>query len=285
MVGMQVTFGNCDQQTPHGGPPFHYWKQGHGFGHSKGPGNGNCLHPAAAVQLRFTPKGDRGLAYSPFWRGKWELGPAPRFGIGDRPSLNPSRDCPIGPDNYGDVSPLVKHVKRNATREGIKLKPRFPSVEEKARDYSWPASGPGPAKYNTSGSNPSRNSAYSFGIRPQISGELKEKASKPGPDYKVRIPCGKNSPISHGTLYDISMAGKTRQFVPGEASPGPARYNVLGKMDEAGLWSKIANVKPPPAGYWRQDLRAAAGGTPLQEAAATGEEGEQGLTRCESSPV
>mmetsp|Transcript_14073 Transcript_14073/g.40555 ORF Transcript_14073/g.40555 Transcript_14073/m.40555 type:complete len:289 (-) Transcript_14073:19-885(-) len=288
MVAMQMTFGNCDQQTPHGGPPFQGWRKGHGFGYAKGPGCGNVLHPAAAVQLRFTPNGDRGLASGPFWRGKWELGPATSFGVGDRPSLYHSADVTIGPDNYGDVSKLVGNVRRKVVRPGIKLKARFPSVEEKARDYSWPSAGPGPAKYNIAGAG-AKTTGFTFGVKSMSSTDLKEQIAKPGPDYNVRIKAGKNAPDRHGTLYDCSMHGKIRRFGVGEASPGPARYNVRGQLDQYGLWDKIANVPGPPAEYWKDRLRPAAGGQPLGQAAAAFDDGAapeaRGLSRVESSPV
>jgi len=284
---MQMTFGNCDHQTPHGGPPFQGWKKGYGFGHSKGPGRGNVLHPAAPVQLRFTPGGDRGLASNPFWRGKWELGPATSFGVGGRPSLYHNKDVSIGPDNYGDVSKLVGNVRPRVVRPNIQLKPRFPSVEEKARDYSWPASGPGPAKYNTSGAGLSKSSGYTFGVRSMSSTDLKEQIAKPGPDYNVRCKVGKNAPDRHGTLYDVSMHGKIRRFGLGEASPGPARYNIKGQLDQYGLWDKINNVPGPPDEYWKADLRPTPGGQPLAVAHDDGAalDVARGLTRVESSPV
>lgn len=292
MVGMQITFGNCDQQTPHGGAPFHYWKKGYGFGHSKGPGQGNVLHPAAPVMLRFTPGGDRGLAASPFWRGKWELGPATSFGIGDRPDLY-QQEKTVGPDNYGDISSSVSKVRRNAHRAGITIKARFPSIEEKYRDLSWPQCGPGPGKYDTSiptgqssWSNPSKVSAFTFGVRQSSSVELREMMSKPGAgDYEVRRKPGKNCPLNHGTLYNISMHGKVKRVGVGEASPGPARYNIRGKLDEHGLLAKIENVQGPPDLYWRQMHPPSGhrGGQPLGAEAEAGH--SRTLSRVESSPI
>lgn len=301
MVGMQITFGNCDQQTPHGGPPFHYWKKGYGFGHSKGPGMGNVLHPAAPVQLRFTPNGDRAMASNPFWRGKYELGPAYSFGIGDRPDYGrQNKAVNIGPDNYGDVSKVLDKTKESVVRPNIKLKPRFPSMEEKYRDLSWPQCGPGPARYDTrlppgqsSWSYPAKNSSFTFGVKPLLQGDLRESIGKPGPtEYNVRVKPGRNSPIQHGTLFDISMRGRVKIPKPGEASPGPARYAIRGKMDEYGLWDKIANVKGPPAEYWRNMVPSPREGSrPLDEGAggASGSgaqaEAPRTLTRVESSPL
>jgi len=283
MVGMQIVFGNCEQQTPHGGQPFHYWKKGYGFGHTKGPGEGNCLDPASAVQLRFTPKADRGLASNRFWRGKWECGQAMSFGIGDRPDYG-SQNKVCGPDNYGDVSKRLSAVKRSAIRPNIELKPRFPSAEEKARDYSWPSSGPGPGKYNLASHKPGRCHSFSFGIRGEESGELKESLRKPGPGYSVAVKCGRNSPILHGTLYNISMHGKVKRISVGEASPGPAKYTIKGQLEEQNLWGKISNVQKPPFGYWRtkQPLTPSLGGRPLEESVS---EPTRYLTRVESSPA
>jgi len=288
MVGMQVCF-----QTPHGGEPFHYWKKGYGFGHSRGPGTGNVLHPAAPVKLRFGPSGDRGLAYSPFWRGKSEVGPASSFGIGDRPPLSQQGGVP-GPDNYGDISVNLQKTRRNATREGIKLKPRFPSMEEKYRDLAGPQSGPGPAKYNTSipagqssWSTPAKACAYSFGVRSMGSLQLREDMGKQGfGAHEVRRKPGKNSAIQYGTLYDISMGGRVKRIGVGEASPGPAKYQIRGQLDEYGLGAKIANVKGPPAEYWRDmPTMSPTPGSQLFESEEEASSPARSLTRVESSPL
>lgn len=294
MVGMAITFGNCDMQTPHGGPPFHYWKQGFGFGHGKGPGTGNVLHPAAAQQMRFTPNGDRALASSPFWRRKSEVGPAAGFGIGERPDYGrQNQSVTIGPDNYGDVSRCLDKTKANVTRAGIKLKPRFPSMEERYRDLAGPSSGPGPAKYNTeiptgqsSWSNPAKSCSYSMGVRSLSQSDLREMMARPSPtDYNVRGKAGKNSPIVHGSLYDISLHGKIRRFGVGEASPGPAKYNVKGQLDEYGLGAKIANVKGPPPEYWRDAGSPVAGNATTRSPLAASAEASRTLSRVESSPA
>lgn len=299
MVGMQIVFGTCDQQTPHGGQPFHYWKRGYGFGKSRGPGQGNVLHPAAPVQLRFGPMGDRAFASNAFWKTRSEIGPSQSFGIGDRPDLYTAEKT-VAPNNYGDVSTSLSKSKRNATRSGITLKPRFPSVEERARDLSWPQSGPGPAKYNTS-ANPDRGSSYSFGLRPDFSPDFKEQIGKPGAgDYEVRRKPGMSSPIEHGTLYNISMHGKVKRINMGNASPGPAKYTIKGRMDEYGLAEKISNVPGPRPNYWRKsvgspDAATASGGSgkpetskganPMGATAAAGDGAGHGLTRVESSPM
>mmetsp|Transcript_28904 Transcript_28904/g.65379 ORF Transcript_28904/g.65379 Transcript_28904/m.65379 type:complete len:312 (+) Transcript_28904:108-1043(+) len=311
MVGMSMTFGTADYSTPHGGPPFHYWKKGYGFGHSRGPGK-HVQHPAMPERLRFTPSGDRGLSSSSFWRGKYEVGQASSFGIGDRPDLNPSGKDGVAPNNYGDVSKQLNSSKRNMTRSGITVKKRFPSMEEKYRDQSWPKAGPGPAKYNlcneagkSSWSYPSPMPSWTCQPRGIVMGNIKETMSKPGPtEYDTRSEPGKNYPSRRGTLHNISMRGKS---VPkdsaGDASPGPARYLTKGlggtmplhgqPLDHYGLWQKIANVKVPKDQPTDERSKASSrGGSPGPDEDSHGVTwgGEAGspmhtLNRVESSPL
>jgi len=306
MVGMATTFGGADYATPHGGQPFHYWKKGFGFGHGRGPGN-HVQDPGIPEALRFTPKGDRTFASTPFWRGRYEVGQASSFGIGDRPEYAKSaKDGSIAPDNYGDVSRALHSTRRNATRRGISLKPRYPTMEEKYRDLSWPKCGPGPAKYNTSGeagksswTSPSRMPSWTCQPRGIITGDVRETLGKPGPsEYDTRCKPGTNSPVKHGTLYSISMKGRLKtKDIAGEASPGPARYNLKGQggtmpmhgrpLDEYGLWAKISNVKvpkyQPPPGR-RTSMEADDSG---MSAEITGEPADSphGMFRVDSSPL
>jgi len=269
MVGMDASFADTDK----GHAPFQSWRKGYGFGHSKGPGSGNMLHPACPQQMRFTPAGDRAFASSRFWRQKHEVGPATSFGVGDRPSLYPSNGPSVGPDHYGDISRCVEKTRHSVSRPGIKLKPRFPSMEEKYRDLSWPKCGPGPAKYDTSTACGASSSSYSMGTKCLLETDVIECMRKPGPVYEVRCKVGSNSPIKKGTLYNISMHGKVRRVNPGEASPGPCKYNIAGQLDEYGLANKIANVKGPPDEYWRH--------MPPTEGAQSP---SGGLTRTASAP-
>lgn len=250
MVAMSVSFGAT---TPHGGPPFQGWKKGFGFGHAVGPGQ-YYKDPSCPAVLRFTPKGDRGLASNPFWRKKFEIGQASGFGFGDRPDYTPkeSANGNISPDNYGDVAPLLNKSKRNATRAGITMKPYFDTFETKKRASSTEG-GPGPGKYNTSiptGQSswcyPSKVSSWSMLPRPANSKADLAGMETPGPgDYETRIDGGKNAPYKHGTLYDIAMKGRgnVAQGRPGLESPGPARYQVLGELDHYTLGTMIANAK------------------------------------------
>mmetsp|Transcript_1207 Transcript_1207/g.2460 ORF Transcript_1207/g.2460 Transcript_1207/m.2460 type:complete len:313 (-) Transcript_1207:156-1094(-) len=253
MVGMMQTFGNCEVNIPHGGPPFQGWRKGFGFGHAAGAGN-HVLHPTTTQELRFTPKDDRGLASSAFWRKKNELGRAASFGIGERPDYGNPRDGDVGPDTYGDVAPALSRVRRNHSREHIKMKPRFPSTEEKARDMSWPATGPGPAKYNTcsdtgksSWNRPAKLPSWSLGPKSfAATPDEKEGYSRPPPGaYDIITRPGQNSPILRGTLYDITLQGRTKLHKPGAQTPGPGTYKVQGELEKYSLAQKIAAVKVP----------------------------------------
>eukprot|EP00931_Biecheleriopsis_adriatica_P058397 TRINITY_DN34747_c0_g1_i1.p1 TRINITY_DN34747_c0_g1~~TRINITY_DN34747_c0_g1_i1.p1 ORF type:complete len:305 (+),score=56.10 TRINITY_DN34747_c0_g1_i1:82-996(+) len=253
MVGMMQTFGSGDMITPHGGPPFQGWRKGFGFGHSAGAGS-HVGHPSNVQKLRSTPAGDRCLASNPFWRRKWELGQASSFGVGDRPSSDNARDADIAPNTYGDVSRHYAKVRKNHVRDSIKLKERYPSAEERARDTSWPQGGPGPAKYdttNTSGKSswayPALTPSWSFGPRISAStAELKESASKPAPNaYVCWSTPGRNAPDRKGGLYDIVMKGRYKHHQPGSVAPGPGHYPIPGELDKYGLAQKIAAVKVP----------------------------------------
>mmetsp|Transcript_82236 Transcript_82236/g.148395 ORF Transcript_82236/g.148395 Transcript_82236/m.148395 type:complete len:308 (+) Transcript_82236:87-1010(+) len=307
MVAMQATFGSPDIVTPHGGTPFQAWRKGFGFGHGKGPGN-FVNDPSLPLKLKHGPRGDRSLASGAFWRKKWELGQASSFGIGDRPDYGNARDADIAPNTYGDVSPLLSKVKRNVTRAGINLQPRFPTIEEKYRDLSWPKCGPGPAKYNTciptgqsSWSNPARNPSYTMQPRSMMNSEILESMRKPGPpEYPTRTPCGKNSPIKHGTLYDIALKGRTKVFDVGANSPGPAKYDVKSPMDLCGYSSRVSSIKVPKSKFKPDEssmsvLRSTEDDTLFGEQSGDidetedgrqeGGNGGRGLTRVESSPI
>lgn len=250
MVGMQATFG---APTPHGGAPFSAWKKGFGFGRAGGPGQ-YFEDPSTPTLLRFTPKGDRGFASSPFWRGKYEVGQASSFGLGDRPNYTPkeSANGNISPDNYGDIAPLLQHAKRNATRAGITMKAGFETFDQKLK--ANPAhGGPGPGKYNcsyktgqSSWSYPAKVCSFTILPRPAMSSAELAGMETPGPgDYKIDIPCGTNPPYKHGTLYDITMKSRAKVVEAPPGAPGPGKYQILGELDHYTLGTMIANVKVP----------------------------------------
>jgi hypothetical protein len=247
-----MTFGIADYQTPHGGPPFHGWKKGFGFGKTAGAGR-SVMDPATPLMLRSTPQGDRGFASNPFWRNKYELGLTASLGIGERPDYArmANKSGSVAPDNYGDVSKHLVNAKRNYTRSGITVRKKFPSVAENCN--KWPTGGPGPAKYDisyapgqSSWTHPCKLTSPSFNSRSIADPELRYSMSQPGPDaYNVRIPAGTNSPIKHGTLYECALKGRTKIVLPGNASPGPAKYILKSQMQGDGLDVRIKNTKVP----------------------------------------
>lgn len=233
------------------------------------------MAPSMPMQLRFTPADDRCYAATPFWRKKWEVGPAAGFGFGDRPSG--IKDESVAPNNYGDISKQVGNTRNSVLRKGITIHPKFPSMEERYRDLSWPKSGPGPGKYDTripagqgSWFNPVANPSFSMQSRPILDGELRSGMGRPGPgEYDTTIPVGQNSPIRKGTLYDIKCRGRYPQVKDsGALSPGPARYNHKDGFDSKGMLEKILSVPIPP----RQHRR-----TSMPRPDGEYEDGEEGL--------
>lgn len=283
MVAMNSTF---DNNTPHGGPPFQGWKQGHGFGKAKGPG-GYASDPSIPTQLKSTPGGDRCFANSRFWRSKSEVGLAQGFGIGDRPDYGKGqKDVNVCPAAYGDISRCIKKVGANCGRTQT-LKPRFPSMEEKYRDLSWPKAGPGPGKYDTrippgqgSWKNPVAAPSWSMGGKPMQDNELRLKTLQAGPaEYDTRAKAGKHGPIRVCTargLYDISLKSRTKLVEPGDCSPGPARYSPKGAFDDYRLIEKIMNCKVP-----KKDDPHNLSGT-FQPFSPSG---SKGIPRSPSSPI
>jgi hypothetical protein len=254
------SFGNVDAPTPHGGPAFHGWKQGFGFGKGSGPGC-HVMAPNMPMKLRFTPSHDRGFSATPFWRKKWEVGQAAGFGHGDRPHYR--KEDSVAPNHYGDISHQVGNTRNNVLRKGITIHPKFPSNEERYRDLSWPQCGPGPGKYDTripagqgSWFNPVPNPSFSMQSRPIIDSDIRAGMGRPGAgDYETRIEAGMNSPIRKGTLYDIKCKGRNfPKDAAGAVSPGPARYNHKDGFDSKGLLEKILNVPIPPRQHRRDSM-------------------------------
>lgn len=63
--------------------------------------------------------------------------------------------------------------------------------------------------------------------------KVNEEEGKPGPgQYNVSGKPGKNYPIQHGTLYDITIGVKFKQnFDSSQKNPGPGQYRVKGIFD------------------------------------------------------
>jgi len=244
------SFGAIDAPTPHGGPAFSGWKQGFGFGKASGPGC-HVQAPNIPMQLRFTPSEDRCFAATPFWRKKYEVGQAASFGFGDRPQY--IKEDSVAPNHYGDISHQVGKTKNQVLRAGVTLHPKFPSMEERYRDLSWPQCGPGPGKYDTRIPAGQGIPEYSMQSRPIIDADLRAGMGRPGAgEYEVRIDPGMNSPIRKGTLYDIKVKGRiAHNDAEGGISPGPARYNHKEGFDSKGLLEKILNVPIPPRQHRR----------------------------------
>jgi len=213
------------------------------------------MAPNMPMKLRYTPSDDRAFSCNAFWKTKWEVSKAAAFGFGDRPTYGKSeKDGSVAPNNYGDVSRQVGNTKNQVLRANITMHPKFPSMEERYRDLSWPKSGPGPGKYDTripagqgSWFNPVPNPAFSMQSRPMLDSELRSGMGRPGAgDYETRVNPGKNSPIQHGTLFDIKIRGRYPYLdLPGAISPGPARYNHKDGFDSKGLLEKILNIPVP----------------------------------------
>merc|ERR1712151_669981 len=82
--------------------------------------------------------------------------------------------------------------------------------------------------------------------RPALDSKMLDGLKKPGPgDHEVRVSAGKNPVHKHGTLYDIKVKGRSRAKGVEGLSPGPAKYTVMGPLDQYGLGRKIANVRIP----------------------------------------
>lgn len=237
MVQLNSTF---NSSTPHGGPPFSKWKNGFGFGKRSGPGD-YVMDPQIPCQGRFTPGGKRFFETNPFWRVKAEVGQAAGFGIGDRPDYGAANEgWSIAPNVYGDLSKSENNVRRNAHRQHITIKTRFPSMDEKYRERSDPQSGPGPARYDirkppgtASLTHVAKMPRWSCQTRHADNVKLMEEFRKPGPDaYSTTIPPGTNSPILRGSLYDIRLKGRgTKASDTKQKGPGPGQYTLKGISD------------------------------------------------------
>lgn len=233
--------------TPHGGPPFSNWKLGWGFGKRC---RSYMKDPAMPVQGRYTPSGDGYYGSSRFWRGKYEIGPASGFGVGDRPDYGALQgDWSIAPNAYGDVSAKLSASKRDVVYKDMKMKPRFLSVEQK---YAMrpEGSGPGPCAYDVrikagdaGWARGSKNPKWTINCRHLDSKLVVEESRKPGPtDYTTRGKAGENYPIKHGTLYDITMGGRlASQDDVRQKGPGPGQYTLAGDFD------KYGGGMPPPS--------------------------------------
>lgn len=234
MVQMNSTFG---ASTPHGGPPFSRWRQGWGFGkHCRSYMN----DPSTPVGGRHSPSEESYYGGCQFWRGKYEIGPAAGFGIGDRPEYGRISGSGVAPNAYGDVAKKLSKVKRDVTYKSLLMKPRFPSIDEK---YAMrpEGSGPGPATYDVrfkagdSGwARGSRNPKWTINCRHLDTQLVVEQSMRPAPtEYNTRVKPGANSPIQHGTLYDITLGQRlAAQDDTRQKGPGPGQYTLRGDFEK-----------------------------------------------------
>jgi len=273
MVNSAYCFPQAEYSTPHGGKPFHGWKKGHGFG--KGAAAGMLIaDPSIPMQLKYTPKGDRGFSASSFWRRKSEVGQACGFGIGDRPDYGKENDGKIAPNAYGDVSKKINNIRKNYTRRGLTLSPYYMTMQDKFVLNGEP--GPGPAKYNTASKTgqsslvtPAKIGSFTMGGKPMFDKAVLQRMEEPGPgEYNVQTKAGKNAPHLRGTTQDISLHLKFKRVDENSRSPGPSRYFVRGDMDKYTLGTMIKNVKLPKGYNYKDGLNRSSSSPVLHSAAA-----------------
>lgn len=199
--------------------------------------------PSKPLQLRYTPNRDRAFSCNRFWRDKYEVGQANGMGVGDRPAYVAVDS--VAPDHYGDVSKMVGKVKKNYIRPGMVIQHKYPSIEEKYRQFRV-ESGPGAGKYDTRIPTGSDQPKAVMQGRPLMTGDELYRLGLPGAgEYDTRVAPGTNSKIKHGTLYDIIQKGRLPNMEIHDCSPGPAKYQCPGELDKIPLLAKIKNVKVP----------------------------------------
>ncbi|CAD7930201.1 unnamed protein product [Amoebophrya sp. A25] len=232
MVQLNSTFGE-------NGPLFSGWRsKGHGFGDVC---RSYVDDPSIVRPCRASPSGTNYYRESRLFKGKWEKGPHAKIGSEKRKEYgnDPStRDTPA-PNVYGDVTKKLSAIKHDYLIKDLKLKWRFPTIEQKVASNPR-YSGPGPAKYDTrypagaSGlARGSSNPRWTMPARYLDNTKLNEEEGKPGPGrYNVASKAGKNYPIKHGTLYDITI--RTRPDAADDISqrtPGPGAYRLKSMFD------------------------------------------------------
>ncbi|CAD7923405.1 unnamed protein product [Amoebophrya sp. A120] len=238
-----------------GGPPFSSW-------HSKGNGFGKVCRsyvddPCIVKQGRATPGGPNYYRESRLFLGKWEKGPHAKIGSEKRNEygMDPESRSKPGPDHYGDVSKKFSAIRKDIVIKDLKIKPRFPSIEEKTAGNPR-HSGPGPAKYDTRYSagdgglqRGSGNPKWTIPAKYLDNSKLNEEEGKPGPGrYNVAGKPGKNYPIKHGTLYDITISTKfDSNDDPRQKGPGPGAYFLVHLFFSIPFPRMRLHFLPPPA--------------------------------------
>lgn len=245
------------------------------------------MDPSIPFYGRFTPGGKRFYETNAFWRRKTEVGPAAAFGIGDRPEYGlQNAGWAVSPNNYGDVSKHEKCARRNVHRPDITLKKRYPSMDEKYRERSSD-SGPGPGRYDirippgkASLTHPSRLPQWTMQTRLEDNTKVLEEMRKPGPaEYAEHLKPGCNSPINHGTLYDIALKGRTDSRPRKQKGPGPGQYTLKSFSDKYNL---MPDYVPS---YMRRAKTANAADVDVEDNEDFGDTSNQfGMKRAETAP-
>mmetsp|Transcript_7739 Transcript_7739/g.18713 ORF Transcript_7739/g.18713 Transcript_7739/m.18713 type:complete len:235 (+) Transcript_7739:443-1147(+) len=223
-----------------GGPPFSSW-------HSKGNGFGKVCRsyvddPSIVRPCRSSPNGEGYYRASRLFLGKWEKAQHAKIGSEKRNEygMDPENRGKPAPNHYGDISKKLSAIKTDLTIRDLKMKPRFPTIEDKMLNNPR-YSGPGPAKYDiryNAGdgglARGSSNPKWTMPSRYLDNTKINEEEGKPGPGrYNVQGKAGKNYPIKHGTLYDITIGTKLdAQDDPRQKGPGPGAYRIRGMFEQ-----------------------------------------------------
>ena len=260
MVQLDSSFPSTDGRPP----PFQGWRAGVGMGKVC---RSYINDPTVVRAGRSSPAGDGYYRENRLWKGKWEKdrissfsggkagGPASSKGERDedgniisaaqikelnKPLRSKFAGGP-GPQAYGDVSKKLNSAYKSVIYESLKIKPRFPSIQQKiAANPRF--SGPGPAKYDTrfkagdtGWSKGSKNPKWAMGLRIEDNVAQVEQEGKPGPGYyNVSGKPGSNYPIKFGTLYNIQHIGERlpdRALLKAGNQPGPGQYRVKSMFD------------------------------------------------------
>ena len=234
-------------------PPFQGWRMGAGFGKVC---RSYIQDPTIVRPGRSSPSEAGYYRENRFWLGKWEKDQQSTFGgapsttpeshlrSGGAPVVRPKPETPGGgPQCYGDVSKKLGASYKTIVYENMKIKPRFPSIQQKiAANPRF--SGPGPAKYDTrfkagdtgwaKGSKNPKWKMAGGGAREDTVAAA-EAEGKPGPGYyNVSGKPGKNYPIKYGTLYDIQHIGERLpdlRLLRAASQPGPGQYRTKSIFD------------------------------------------------------
>jgi len=227
MVQMNSTFDNptCAENGLRR-EAFKGWKTGNG--RLWGGASRDWLNdPSMSRAGRSSPAGIKMYRPNPFWKNKIDDSALPfTFGYGERKDFADRAPYKLDPATYGDVNPLVHHIKRDP-RKNISLKGRFARPGEGG--YNPSNSTPGP-KYDVSRKSGDMVRNVYFNGR----GRVTEPQEVPAPGaYETRSKPGHNYPPTFTTLYQITLKGRAKPPVSmAWKNPGPGAYRVPGFTDK-----------------------------------------------------